>query len=122
MPLRYLIDENLRGPFWTAMVQANSERALPIEIACIGEYGAPRLASLDTDILIWAEQQGYVVVSADVKTMPETLARHLRNGRHLPGIFLIHLPGSIPQLMEALLYYATESEEDEWRDALVHIP
>src|SRR5208337_3470235 len=23
MPLRYLIDENLRGPFWTAMVQAN---------------------------------------------------------------------------------------------------
>lgn len=48
------------------MVQANSERALPIEIACICEFGAPRLASLDTDILIWAEQQGYVVVSADV--------------------------------------------------------
>lgn len=105
------------------MVQANSETALPIEIACIGEYGAPRLARLDADILIWAEQQGYVVVSGDViKTMPETLAKHLRNGRHLPGIFLIHLPGSIPQLMEALLYYITESEEDEWRDALVHIP
>ena len=71
------------------MVLANSERALPIEIACVGEYGAPRLASLDTDILIWAEQQDYVVVSGDVKTMPETLARHLRNGRRLPGIFLI---------------------------------
>jgi hypothetical protein len=82
----------------------------------------PRLASLDTDILIWAEQQGYVVVSGDVKTMPETLARHLQSGRHLPGIFLIHLPGSIPQLTGALLYYATESGEDEWRDALVHIP
>jgi len=122
MPLRYLIDENLRGPFWTAMVQANSERGLSIEIACVGEYGAPRLASLDTDILIWAEQQGYVVVSGDVKTMPETLSRHLRSGRHLPGIFLIHLPGSIPQFRDALLYYATESEEDEWRDALVHSP
>jgi len=122
MPLRYLLDENLRGPFWTAMVQANGESALPVEIACIGEYGAPQLASLDTDILIWAEQRGYVVVSNDLRTMPETLAAHLGSGRHLPGIFLIHLPGSIPQLMEALLYYATESEEDEWRDALVHIP
>jgi hypothetical protein len=54
--------------------------------------------------------------------MPETLARNLRNGRHLPGIFLVHLPSSIPQLMGAILYYAIESEEDEWRDALVHIP
>ena len=37
----------------------------PIEIACIGEYGAPRLGSLDADILIWAEQQGYVFLFVD---------------------------------------------------------
>jgi len=93
MPLRYLIDENLRGPFWTAMVQANSERALPIEIACVGEYGVPRLASLDTDILIWAEQQGYVVVSGDLKTMPGTLAWFHGDGQGVSFFTDRPLPG-----------------------------
>lgn len=122
MPLRYLIDENLRGPFWSALVRANAERALPIDIMCVGEYNAPPLGSKDPDILSWAERLGYVVVSNDSRTMPGLVARHVRAGGHVPGVFLIELPCSIPQLTEALLYYATESEEDEWRDELVHIP
>jgi hypothetical protein len=122
MPLRYLIDENLRGPFWTSLLRLNAQGALPIEIACVGQPGAPGLGSLDAEILTWAEQEGYVVVSSDAKTMPRALAMHLRSGRHVPGIFLIHLPGSIPKLTEALLYYATGSKEDEWSDQLVYIP
>ena len=122
MPLRDLIDENLRGPFWTALLRLNAQRAFPIEMACVGQPGTPELGSADAEILIWAEQEGYVVVSSDAKTLPMALAMHLRNGRHLPGIFLIHLPGSIPKLAEALLYYATGSEKDEWPDELVHFP
>ena len=121
MPLRYLIDENLRGPFWTALVRPMPSVRILSRSHASENTAAPRLGSLDADILIWAEQETRVV-SNDARTMPEILERHLRGGRHLPGIFLIHLPGSIPQLVEALLYFATESEEDEWRDELVHIP
>jgi hypothetical protein len=49
MPLRYLVDENLRGPFWTALVRANAERLVPIEIMCVGEPDAPPLASKGAD-------------------------------------------------------------------------
>jgi hypothetical protein len=122
MPLRYLVDENLRGPFWTAFVRANAGHALPLEIACVGECNAPPLASRDSDILKWSEQHGYLVVSNDVKTMPGLVDAHLRAGGHLPGVFLVNLPCSIPYVLEALLYYGTESDEEEWHDQCTHIP
>src|SRR3954451_2718726 len=116
MPLRYLVDENLRGPFWAALVRANTQRGVPVTIKCVGEYGPPPLSSKDPDILIWAEREGYVVISNDMRTLPAQLAAHIRAGRHLPGLFLIELPCSIPALLEALFYYATESADDDWRD------
>src|SRR5437016_2699361 len=111
MPLRYLVDENLRGPFWSALARANAEHHAPIEITCVGEYNAPPLGSKDPEILIWAERHGYVVVSNDLQTMPGLVARHVRTGAHVPGVFLIELPCSIPRILEALFYYATESED-----------
>jgi hypothetical protein len=122
MPIRYLVDENLRGPFWSALTRANSEHPTPIEITCIGEYNAPPLGSKDPEILIWAERHGYLVVSNDVRTMPGLVARHLWAGGHVPGVFLIELPCSIPQILEALFYFATESEADDWQDLSIFIP
>ena len=48
------------------MVPANAGRAVPIEIARVGDPALPHWAALDPDILIWAKQQDQVVVSKDV--------------------------------------------------------
>jgi hypothetical protein len=116
MPLRYLVDENLRGPFWSALVRANAGHHAPIEITCIGEYNAPPLGSKDPEILIWAEREQRILIYSDFSTLPNFLNDHLRAGRHSPGVFLIRRGSSFPEVVEFLVLAAYASEPWEWRD------
>lgn len=122
MALRYLVDENLRGPLWTALLRANARRLRPMEIACVGDEADLPLGSSDPEVLLFAEAHAFVVVSTDVRTMPVHLRAHLEAGRHCDGVFLIDLPCSIPQIIEALLYYAEESDPSHWQDRITYIP
>ena len=122
MALRYLLDENLRGPLWAALVRANARRAHPLEITCVGEDVDLPLTMGDPELLLWAEQHGFVMISNDARTMPRHFAAHIDAGHHSPGVFLIALPGAIPRILEALFYYADASDDDIWRDQILFIP
>ena len=122
MALRYLIDENLRGPLWTALLRANANRSQTLELACVGDDPDLPLSLSDRELLLWAEAHGFVVVSSDLRTMPVHLGAHLDGGHHSEGVFLIDLPCSIPRIIEALLYYADEPETSLWRDRISYIP
>ncbi|HKI20869.1 MAG TPA: hypothetical protein VKA15_23455 [Isosphaeraceae bacterium] len=74
MALRYLLDENLRGPLWAALRRANALRnANALEIVCVGEERDLPLGIADQDILRWTDENGYVLVSSDY-----TEASHIR--------------------------------------------
>jgi hypothetical protein len=122
MALRYVLDENLRGPLWAAVRRVNARRALPLEIACVGEETELPLGMSDPEVLLWAEQHGFVLICNDARTMPGHFAVHLDAGHHSPGVFLIALPASIPEIVEALFYYADASDDDIWRDQILFIP
>jgi hypothetical protein len=123
MALRYLLDENLRGPVRAALERANAARKdFALEIACVGEEIDLPLGAADEEILRWAEQHGFVLVSTDLRTMPQHLATHLKAGLHCPGVFLVALPCSIPDLLEALFYFADDPAESQWRDQITFIP
>jgi hypothetical protein len=122
MALRYVLDENLRGPFWAALERANARRAVPLEIACVGEEADLPLGMPDPELRLWAEQHDFVVISNDARTMPGHFAAHRDTGHHSPGVFLIALPCSIPQVLEALCYYAEASDDDTWCDQILFIP
>jgi hypothetical protein len=122
MAFRYLLDENLRGPLWAAAQRANARRRLPLEITCVGEETELPLRMSDQELLLWAEQQGFVLISNDARTMPGHFAAHLDAGHHSRGVFLIALPTSIPEIVEALFYYADASDDDIWRDQILFIP
>ena len=122
MALRYVLDENLRGPLWAALKRSNARRARPLEITCVGNEPDLSLAINDSEILRWAEERGFVVVSSDVRTMPGHFAAHLGAGHHSPGVFLIALPCSIPEILEALFYYADASDEGLWWDRVLFVP
>ena len=121
MALRFLLDENLRGPLWSALERANVRRAVPLEIACVGDEPDLPLGASDAEILRWAEERGFVVVSSDIRTMPGHFAEHLGAGHYSAGVFLVALPCSIPAILEALFYYADASEEDLWRDRILFV-
>ena len=81
MALRFLLDENLRGPLWAAVSRATARRALPLEITCVGEETELTLGMSNPDPLFWGEQRGFVLVSNDVRTMPERLIEAEHFGR-----------------------------------------
>ena len=122
MALRYLLDENLRGPLWAALGRYNARRDLPLELACVGDEPDLPLAVDNSEILRWADEPDFVVVSSDVRTMPRHLAAHLGAGHNSPGVFLVALPCSIPEIVEALLYYADASDKNLWRDQILFVP
>jgi hypothetical protein len=122
MALRYLLDENLRGPLWSALERSNLRRIVPLEIACVGDEPDLPLASDDSQILRWAEERGFVIVSSDIRTIPGHFASHLESGHHSPGVFLVALPCSIPEIVEALFYYADASAADLWWDRIQFVP
>ena len=85
MALCFLLDENLRGPFWHAIQQHNAAGIDVIDVLCVGHPPAPALGTLDPDLLLWIEANARVLVTLD---------------RHLPGV---HLPphwqaGELPEI------------------------
>jgi hypothetical protein len=102
---------------------AEPTRGVPIlSRSFVGDEAELPLGMSDPELLRWAEDHGFVVVSTDVRTMPVHHRVHLEAGRHCPGVFLIDLPCSIPRVIEALLYYGEESDEALWYDRIVYIP
>jgi hypothetical protein len=106
MPLRYLLDEHLRGPLWRAIQQHNAGSVYPIDTFRVGDPADLPLGSLDPDNLLWAERNGYVLVSNDKGTMPGHLARHLQAGHRSPGVYLLPRNAKIPQVVDYLVISA----------------
>ncbi|MEH2303240.1 MAG: hypothetical protein V7K88_30795 [Nostoc sp.] len=72
----------------------------------LGILDAPPKATLDAEILIWCQTNGFILVTNNRKSMPGHLANHLASGCHVPGIFTIDTNQSIGQTVEELITIA----------------
>src|SRR5947207_2784037 len=90
MPVRFLLDENLRGTaLWPAIGHYNALNPNPIETTRVGDLADLPLGTPDPEILLWCERTGRILLSLDKGTMPVHLAQHIQAGHHCPGIFII---------------------------------
>jgi hypothetical protein len=122
MPLRYVLDEQLRRALWRATQQYNAAGVAPIDVVRVGGPADPPLGTVDPDLLLWAESQNRILVSFDKKTMPQHLADHLQSGRHSPGVFIIRPGSTIPQVVSFLVIAAYACDPDHFRDRVEYIP
>jgi len=67
MALRYLLDEHIDPAFRTQLVHADPDLIVWI----IGDPGAPLRGTLDPDILVWCENNGFLLVTTDVMPSPK---------------------------------------------------
>lgn len=122
MPLLFLFDEHLRGwPF--RIIQRHNARGLnPLDVVSVGDDDSvPRLGSIDSELIAWAEVNRRIIVTRDGKTMPGHLKRHLSNGHHSPGIFILRNV-FFGHIVEFLTLAAHASESSEWEDRAFFIP
>ena len=116
--LRYLLDEHLPSALRSQLLR----RAPALVVWMLGDPGAPRYGTLDPDILLWCEANGFVLVTRNRTSMPVHLQAHLAAGHHVPGIFVLPPQMTLGTIMDQLLLVWGASEAEEHRDLLLYLP
>ncbi len=123
MPLRYLLDEHLRGGgLWQAIQQHNASTSYPLDAVRVGNPPDLPLGTTDPAILAWAEREIRIFVSLDKKSLPPHLGAHLQAGRDSPGIFIIRSGSTIPEVIDSLVLAAFAGNPVDFQDRIAYIP
>ncbi len=106
---KYLLDENVTSRFRKALKQHYPE----MTVWRVGDVGTPPRGTGDPDILLWCERHNFSLVTNNRASMPVHLKDHLKQGRRVPGIFILKDGMSFGETIEelALIWYATEADE-----------
>ena len=123
MPLRFLLDENLRSrALWAAIQQHNAHSPLTLDTVSDGDPTAPPTGTLDPDLLLWCEGEARVLLSLDKGSLPAHLARHLQAGRHCSGIFIIRPRTATQDVLDDLVLKAYAGDPAVYADCITFIP
>ncbi|AGY60069.1 DUF5615 family PIN-like protein [Gloeobacter kilaueensis] len=118
MSLQFLIDENLSNQYCIQLLR----RSPQLVVHAIGQEGVPGYGAPDPEILRWCEDNDFVLVTEDRRSMPGHLEAHLAAGGHVPGILTLRPWASMGEVIEELLLLADVAVPDDLRDQLVFIP
>lgn len=122
MSIAFVLDEDMRGPLWRAILDHNSQGIQPIDATRVGDLLDLPLGTRDPDLLIWAENAQRIIVTFDRNTMPGHLADHLAAGNRAPGVFLVSKGASISAVLDFLVAATYASEPFEWENRIQFIP
>jgi len=120
--LRFVLDEHLRGPLWSAILRHNALGDLPIDAARVGDPPGLPLGCDDPTVLLWAESEVRILLTEDVHTIPGHLAQHLQAGHHSPGVFIISGGFSIKQFVAYLELVAHAGEAGDYENTITYMP
>jgi hypothetical protein len=118
MSLRYLIDENV-DPLYKKQLLLKKPTLV---VYAVGDPGAPTRGTLDPEILCWCEENGFILITNNRKSMPVHLSIHLAQGRHIPGIITLNAEMSIGETIEELIFIAEAGIAKDYQDRMEYLP
>ena len=121
MPLRYLLDEHLRGPLWRSIKRHNASGGPPLDAVRVGDIPDVPLGAGDPEILTWAAREQRILVTSDKSTMAMHLSNFLAAGRHSPGLFMVSPKMSLHDVLAYLVLAAYASDPAEWSDRIQYL-
>ncbi len=116
--IRYLLDENVDVLYHAQLL----ERESTLVTWMVGTPGTPPKGTVDPTLLLWCEQNSFILVTNNRHSMPAHLRDHLAQGRHVPGIFVMNPKMSVGETIEELLLIWGASEEEEYHDHISFLP
>jgi hypothetical protein len=120
--LTFLLDEHLRGKLQRAIAQHNACGVDVVDAISVGDPADLPLGSSDPDILIWAEREGRLLLTRDVRTMLVQFAHHLQAGHRSPGLLVLKAGFSLPAVVAALALIAYAGNPADYIDQIDFIP
>jgi hypothetical protein len=115
---RFLLDEHINRAIQRQLRRLDAH----IDVLAIGDPGAPPAGTLDPDILDWLDENGYILVTENRRTIPTHLTERWAAGRHIPGIFWVRPGVGIGRVIEELYLIWVASTGEEYQDRAVFIP
>jgi hypothetical protein len=116
--IRYLLDENVHPGLRSSLLSLEPRMC----VWRVGDPGAPASGELDPSILCWCEENSFILVTNNRKSMPAHLRDHLACGRHVPGIIELNRSLSIGETSDELLLIWGASSPEEYQDLIVYLP
>jgi Domain of unknown function (DUF5615) len=114
--IRLFFDENFNQRIVRG-VQRRVPEATILTVQKAGLAGTP-----DPELLEWAANEQFVLVTSDVQTMIGFAYERLAVGLSTPGVFVIPALMTIGEAIEELVTILRCSDADEWEDRIVHLP
>lgn len=121
MDIAFLIDEQMPGAVFKAIVRHNRSSPFRVNAVVVGGPGAPPKGTLDPELLVWTEDASRILVSYDKRTLPGHYAAHLAASRHTPGIFIFKLRHPVAFVIEFLSVVVHTSSPEEWVDRILYV-
>jgi hypothetical protein len=122
MPIKFLLDENFRSSaLWHAILR-QAQGDLPIDVVRVADVPELPPGTPDPQILAWAQTHGRLVVSLDKATLPTALMEHVARGNPSPGVVLLRIGLTIPEVVELLVFISHASTPEEWANDYRWIP
>jgi hypothetical protein len=116
--LRFLLDEHVSRVIQSQLLRLDAD----IDVIAVGQPQAPPKGMLDPDILLWIERTGYILVTANRRTIPEHVCAHYAEERCIPGILLLRRGASIGVILEQLYLLWSASDAEEYVDRILYLP
>lgn len=113
---RFLADHDLNEH----IIDGVQRREPALEFVRLREVGMSN--RLDPDVLAYAADHGFVVVSHDVNTMIAVATARVDAGQLMHGLLMIQQSRPIGPVIESLLLIWSASEADEWLGQIRFLP
>jgi hypothetical protein len=114
--LRLLIDQDLDHDILRALIRGVTR----LDAVTAFEIGMAEAS--DPQLLIWAAQEGRVIVTHDRRTMPAHAADLMDAGKDVAGLFVVPRSSPLRRAIEDLELLITCSKNAEWVNVIGHLP
>jgi hypothetical protein len=109
-------DEN----FNLVIIRGLQRRKPAIDILLVQDVG---LRSQDDPVILaWAAEEGHVMLTHDIRTMPSFAAQRIAAGQKMPGLIVVPDQMPIGPAIEDLLVIAECTESAEWQGRIEYLP
>lgn len=115
---RFLLDEHVNQAIQRQLWRLD----VSIEVLAVGDSDAPGIGTTDPNILVWIEENGYILVTENRRTIPAHLSDHYSKGRHIPGLFWLRPSVGLGEIIEELYLIWLTSTADEFEDRTLYLP
>jgi hypothetical protein len=115
---RFLTDENFNNRILTGLIRHHSSLLDIVRVQDVGLYGAD-----DPSVLLWAAQEERILLTHDIKTMPQHVAEVLASGQSIAGIIFVPKSMPIGEAIQDILIIAESCSPEEMKNWMyVYLP